>query len=264
VTDVATQARPPRPPRPAAARAWSAVGVLGELLITLGVVLMLLVVYQLWWTNVEASRAADEAVAQLQEEWSRPPLVTPSPSSEPTDQPDEPDEPEKDEGPREYVPPEFGSAFALMYIPRLGDKVWGTPVLEGVGDAELARGLGHYPSAVLPGEVGNFAVAGHRATNGEPLRDIDRLTVGDEIYVETRNSWFVYSLERDRIVTPQSTWVIAPVPGDPGAKPREALITLTTCHPRWASYERWIWWGTLVETLDKESGEIPAAILEGR
>ena len=43
------------------------------------------------------------------------------------------------------------------------------PVVEGVGCDDLARGVGHYPETARPGEVGNFAVAGHRATNGEPF-----------------------------------------------------------------------------------------------
>lgn len=234
--------------RPAAARGWAVVGVIGELLITAGALLLLLVVYQLWWTNIEAARAADQAGAQLQDAWTRPPVGSTGDGG----------------ATPEYEEPEFGSAFALMYIPRLSDKVWGTPVVAGVGDAELARGIGHYPQTALPGEVGNFAVAAHRATNGEPFRDIDWLREGDEVYVETRNAWFVYTLERDQIVTPQDVWVIAPVPGEPGATPSEELITLTTCNPRWASYERWIWWGSLVETIDKETGETPDVVVAGR
>jgi sortase A len=223
-------------------------GIIGELLITIGVVLLLFVAYQLWWTNVEATRAANEAAAQLQESWQRPPG-----QDEPGTDPDE-----------EYVEPEFGSAFALMYIPRLSDKVWGTPVLGGVQEAQLAQGIGHYPETALPGQEGNFAVAAHRATNGEPFRDIDRLQVGDEVYVETRDEWLVYRLQRDQIVTPQDVWVIDPVPGEPGASPTEALLTLTTCNPRWASTTRWIWWGTLQERIDKQTGQPPDAILAGR
>lgn len=239
-------------PRPAAARGWAVVGVVGELLITVGVLLLLLVVYQLWWTNVEASRAADEQVAALQEAWSRPPAPLPEGGGG------------GEEEESEYEPPEFGSAFALMYIPRVSDKVWGTPIVEGVGDDELAQGIGHYVETALPGEIGNFAVAAHRATNGEPFRDIDRLRVGDEVYVETRDAWYVYTLERDQIVSPEDVWVITPVPGEPGATPTEELITLTTCNPRWASYERWIWWGSLAETIDKDTGEVPDVILAGR
>lgn len=218
-------------------------GVIGELLITLGVVLLLFVAYQLWWTNVVADRAADQAAIALQESWTRPPTTT---GGEP-------------QGAGEPVPA-MGDSFALMYIPRLRDKVWGTPVLESVELPDLARGIGHYPQSQMPGKLGNFAVAAHRATNGEPFRDIDRLQVGDKVFVETRNAWFEYTLQRDRIVSPQATWVIDPVPGSPSADPTQRLITLTTCNPRWASTSRWIWWGELTERYDKAEGEIPAAV----
>ena len=224
------------------ARQWTVVGVLGELLITCGVLLLLFVAYQLWWTNVTAARAADSAASQLREQWSAP-------------APGDGQAPEE-----EYREPDLGRAFALMYIPRLSDKVWGTPVVEGVQPADLASGIGHYPGTAMPGEVGNFAVAAHRATNGEPFRDIDRLEVGDRVYVETRDEWFVYELTHDDLVAPGDVWVIAPVPGEPGATPTERLITLTTCHPRWGHAQRWVWWGTLVDQLDRDSGQIPDGI----
>ena len=237
-------------------RAWSAVGVLGELLITLGVLLLLFVAYQLLWTNVTAQRAADQATAELQESWSRPPATSGGSGGSGDEGDEDDDQPE--------ARPEIGTAFALMYIPRLSDKVWGMPVLESVELYDLARGIGHYPQTQLPGEKGNFAVAAHRATNGEPFRDIDRLEVGDSVFVETREAWYEYTLRRDQIVSPTGTWVIDPVPGDPGATPSERLITLTTCNPRWGSTTRWIWWGDLTARYDKADGEIPAQVEAGR
>jgi sortase A len=241
------------PQRPTSSRAWGVVGVLGEVLITLGVLLLLLVAYQLWWTNVEANRAADQVAAELERSWAQP-LPGDDGPGEPGD---------GDDGPAIPDGPIPGNAFARMYIPRLSDSVWGTPVVQGVTRPDLAKGIGHYITTAMPGEVGNFAVAGHRATNGEPLRDIDRLQVGDEVYVETRDTWFVYTLERDQIVRPTDTWVIAPVPWDPGAEPTQRLITVTTCHPRWASTERWIWWGTLAETIAKADEAVPEALKDG-
>ena len=247
-TSVTSEQDPPGTSAPRAARGWAAVGVIGELLITVGVVLLLFVAYQLWWTNVVAERAADQQAIALQDSWSRPPL-TPGGG---------------EEGTEKQRRPKLGDAFALMYIPRLSDKVWGMPVLESVELPDLARGIGHYPESQLPGQKGNFAVAAHRATNGEPFRDIDRLRVGDKVYVEDRDSWFEYTLQRDRIVAPQDGWVIEPVPGEPGAKPVERLITLTTCNPRWASTSRWIWWGELSNSWDKATEDVPAAIKAGR
>lgn len=240
------------PPR-ATSRVWTAVGVLGELLITVGVLLLLLVVYQLLWTNVTAQRQADQVASDLQDSWTQQSETTDGSAEDGEDGEDTPE-----------ARPEIGNAFALMYIPRLSDKVWGMPVLESVALSDLARGIGHYPQTQLPGEVGNFAVAAHRATNGEPFRDIDRLQVGDEVYVETQDAWYAYTLRRDQIVAPTATWVIDPVPGDPGATPTDRLITLTTCNPRWGSTSRWIWWGDLTDRYDKSAGEIPPEIEAGR
>lgn len=232
-------------------RAWSAVGVFGELLITVGVLLLLFVAYQLMWTNVTAQRAADQVANDLQDSWAT--QTTADGSSDPGDSSDAPE-----------VRPKIGDAFALMYIPRLSDKVWGMPVLESVELSDLARGIGHYPTAQLPGEKGNFAVAAHRATNGEPFRDIDQLRVGDKVFVETQDSWFEYTLRRDKIVAPTDTWVIDPVPGDPGATPTDRLITLTTCNPRWGHTTRWVWWGDLTTSYNKADGEIPPEVEAGR
>ncbi len=213
-----TQEAPQRRP----SRAWTAVGVLGELLITFGVVLLLFVAYQLLWTNVTAQRAAGSAAAELQDSWSQPSTVDDGSETDTEEQPEL---------------PQIGDAFALMFIPRLADKVWGTPVLESVDLSDLARGIGHYPQTQLPGQKGNFAVAAHRATNGEPFRDIDQLQVGDKVYVETQDHWYEYTLRRDEIVAPQATWVLDPVPGDAGAEAAERLITLTTCNPRWGQHQ---------------------------
>lgn len=231
----------------------------GDILLTLGVVVALLLVYQLWWTNVQAANAAESVREELTAEWVAPAVVatpSPSPSSTSTPTPSATPEPEV---PEPVAAPAIGKPFALMYIPRLRDSVWGIPVVEGVGLNELAKGVGHYPGTAMPGEIGNFATAGHRATHGEPFKDFDRLKKGDRVIIETENGWYVYVLDEDRIVKPTDTWVIDPVPGQPDATPAEAIITLTTCNPRWASTERWAFWGYLEETRTREQGP-PAAL----
>ncbi len=254
----------PSPVRRSSARGWRLVAqVVGELLVTLGVLLLLLVAYQLWWTNVLSDRAADTQRAQIEASWAAPEPVIPTPT--PTGPSPSPTGPTPTAAPTTTPAPSqpsLGDGFALMYIPRLRGSVWGEPVVHGVNLADLAEGIGHYPDTALPGQVGNFAVAAHRATHGEPFRDIDQLRAGDEVVVETRDTWYVYRLDRDRIVLPDAVWVIDPVPGEPTAKPTRALVTLTTCNPRWASYERWIWWGELTQTLPKSQGE-PAALSQG-
>lgn len=210
---------------------------LGEILITLGVLLLLLVVYQLFWTNVVADRAAQGHVDDLVERWQQNPRV------------------EFD------LPLAKGQPFALMYIPRLGEH-WKEPIIEGVTLDDLAQGVGHYPTTALPGQVGNFAVAGHRATNGEPFAYLDQVRKGDAVVVETATTWYTYRVGSTQIVPPNQVDVILPVPGEPDAVPRRKLITLTTCNPRWASYERLIVRGQLVDEQAKAAG-LPKALSSG-
>lgn len=225
----------------------AAVRGLGELLITAGLVLLLFVAYQLVWTNLEAHRAQDRVADQIREGWDRPVGSTGAGADEP-----------RTRGPRKA---DFGRGFAFVRIPRLGAN-YSVPVLEGVALDVLARGVGHYPETALPGRVGNFAVAGHRATNGEPFAHLDRLGPGDVVIVETQQTWFTYVVDRTHIVRPTDTWVIDPVPGRPDAVPRDRLITLTTCNPRWASYERLIVTGHLETRRPKAEGPPPELVRE--
>lgn len=213
---------------------------LGEVMITLGLVLLLFVSYQLWWTNVLADRAASQAANAITDSWK---ASLKDPPAELTKQPPE------------------GTGFALMTIPRLGSDVEGEPVIQGVSLEVLAEGIGHYPGTAMPGQVGNFATAAHRATHGEPLRYVDQLQVGDNVYVQTQGYWYTYKLVRTQIVSPADTWSISPQPFDvPLASNR--LLTLTTCNPRWASYERWIWWGTLSSKQPRTQGP-PRMVVNG-
>jgi sortase A len=206
----------------------------GELFVTAGLVLLLFVAYQLVWTNFEANRAQDGVSDQIRDDWQRPAAS----------------------GQTGEVGrlTDFGKGFAFMHIPRLGRR-YSVPVVEGVSLDDLAKGVGHYPKTVLPGEVGNFAVAGHRATHGEPFAYLDEVRKGDAVVVETQEDWYVYVIDRTKIVQPTDTWVIEPVPGRPDAVPTERLITLTTCNPRWASTQRLIVWGHLKSRRSKAAGQ---------
>ncbi len=226
---------------PVRSRFSRAVGIAGELLVTLGVIFLLFVVYQVWWTNVSASASTNQARSAAQSLFAG------------TDQ----------SSWVNGVPP-TGEPFALMYIPRLKSKVWGTPVVQGVDRPQLSAGIGHYPQTALPDQVGNFAVAGHRATNGEPFADFDQLRDGDKVVVRTASQWVVYELQRDKIISPSDVWVIEPQPFTPsraaGAPlPSDKLITLTTCNPRWASTQRWAYWGVQI-AVTPASGPAPSEV----
>ncbi|MFD7077063.1 class E sortase [Nocardioides sp. NPDC057577] len=153
------------------------------------------------------------------------------------------------------VSTEFGSAEAIIEIPRLGAD-YRIPIFAGTSDKVLGAGLGHFSGTAGPGEVGNFALAGHRITHGEPLRDLPELREGDEIRVLTREKTYVYALTSnggDLIVPFTSVWVTDPLPDNPergGVEPEQvegqALITLTTCSELFHTDNRMIAFGKLV------------------
>ena len=106
----------------------------------------------------------------------------------------------------------------MVRIPRFGAD-YARPVIEGTDRPVLALGVGHYVGTAGPGQVGNFAVAGHRTTYGRPFHDVDRLVDGDRVVVETAGDVYVYEVTSREIVRPSDIGVIGPVPGDPGARP---------------------------------------------
>lgn len=214
-------------------RVRAVVGVTGELLITAGVVIGLFAVYTLFWTGVETAGEQDD----LQREFEAADPQPPEPTAQAAP-------PETALAPLEVPEPLPGDAYARMRIPRLGED-WSWIIVQGVDLSDLTRGPGHYPDSAEPGQVGNFAVAGHRATYGEPFAHLDRLEPGDEIRVERAGLEHVYRVTTSYITGPDDVDVVAPVPREPGAAPRTEVITLTTCHPRWSSEERLIVHGVL-------------------
>ncbi|MFF4490878.1 class E sortase [Streptomyces sp. NPDC001544] len=245
----------------------------GEVLVTVGVVLALLVVHQLWWTNREARRGAERKVEALEREWGAEGGGTGgagasggSPSSgDGTSSGPQSSRPSRTgpsrtgaaAGRRSYAGtadaalPRRSQAYAILTIPRLGLRV---PVAEGVSKPDvLNRGyVGHYPGTQQPGQAGNFAVAGHRNTHGEPFRYLPRLRRADTVEVETRTATYTYTVDK---ILPQTSsrdaGVVRAVPrslvrpsygySEPGY-----YITLTTCTPEFTSRYRMVVWGKLV------------------
>ncbi|WP_369370378.1 class E sortase [Promicromonospora sp. Populi] len=226
-----------RRPRGAAAPmrpvAWL-IGVMGELLVTAGLVLGLFVVWQLWWTDVEGARAQNEIIAEM--DWA------PQGAETATEHREAP--------PVMAEPPEAGTLFAQMFIPRFGDD-YVKPVAEGTDKATVLDtiGIGHYVDTAMPGDLGNFAVAAHRTTYGKPFNQIAELVPGDPVVVRTEDTWYVYRVTESEIVFPQNVEVIAPVPGVTSDQPMPELtqrfITLTSCHPMFSATERFIVHGEL-------------------
>lgn len=258
-----------------------AVGVLGELLITAGALIALFLVWQLWWTDVEARGEHDAALTALEAQWQEQKQeqgaatgsgASGSGATDPTagggstagaDAAGPRDDaavapPQQGDPPLVPVAPE-NSVWAILHVPAFDEPV--TPVGEGVTREGVLNvlGAGHYPGTAMPGQIGNFALAGHRTTYGRPFHDIARLQPGDPIVLETADAYYVYTVTDHEIVTPDRVDVIAPVPGRPGAEPVDRTITLTACHPMYSAAERYVVHGTFSSWTRKADG-IPAEL----
>jgi sortase A len=213
--------------------------LVGELFITTGVVMLLFVTYQLWWSNVRAHQEAGSAAKHLQQDWAN-----------------------GRREPGEFAP---GQGFAILHIPKL-DVV--APIAEGTSKTKvLDKGMvGHYGEGTLKtampdAKTGNFGLAGHRNTHGEPFRYINRLKPGDPIVVETQDKYFVYKMTSILPTTsPSNTSVLDAIPKGSGFTAPGRYITLTTCTPEFTSTYRMIVWGKMVEERPRSRGKPDALI----
>ena len=130
------------------------------------------------------------------------------------------------------TPGRAGVIRAVLRIPALG-KTWSEPIYNGVGDEQLAAGIGHFPDTENPGQIGNYALAGHRSgVAAPPLRNINNITTGSTIQVITSTRiTYTYTVTKTTTVAPTDVAVIAQVPGNPKATPTQAELTLITCWP---------------------------------
>ena len=236
------------PPR----RRLSVVTVLGELLITFGVVVLMFIGWQVWLNNVISGVQQHTVADGLSQEWANDPVPTNTPTATPTTDPG---------APVVMAAPVAGKAFANLIVPRLGTD-FKRPISEGVGRDVLdnsKKGLGHYVQTQLPGQVGNFALASHRTAYGGAFHDINQLVVGDGIYIETPDGWYKYIFRDLQFVHASAVAVIQPVPQVDGVKATQRLITLTTCNPLLSSAERMIAYGVFDSWYPRADGP-PAEI----
>jgi sortase A len=184
----------------------------GKTLISVGVLVLLFVAYQLWGTGFAEARSQDKLTKQFAR------VAPPAPVAGATAAPDPAEAP---------PPPPEGDSVAMLRIPKLNLE---KAVIEGVGVPQLKQAPGHYPNTPLPGQRGNAAIAGHRTTYGAPFYNLDQLSQGDEILVTTRQGQFRYDVVGSKIVSPHETSVLDSTGED--------RLTLTTCNPRFSAKER--------------------------
>lgn len=282
---------PPPPPRRGVGRLI--VRGLGQTFVTLGVVILLFVVYEVWITDLFGERKQAAATTAIDRQWAQAQETVESTSTVVVTDPAQ-----LITDPRERTPQYqtlTGQGFAKIYVPSFGAD-YAFTIVEGTDPDDLYIGPGHYPDSQMPGQPGNFAVAGHRVSKGSPFNDLNLLNACDAMIVETQDDWFVYRVlpmsdqragwnpaadprctgvevpggEYDglsgRVITVPSDYAqVLPVPGVASATvPSDAmrLITLTTCHPQFSDAERMIIHGELVTSYAKSDGFVPPEMQE--
>jgi LPXTG-site transpeptidase (sortase) family protein len=232
-------AEPPKPP-PARRRIQKLAAVLsvvGELMITVGVILALFVVYSLWWTNVVANRQAATASRKVRESWSHG-KVTPGKGFDPK------------------------SGIGFLHVPAMG-RHYEVLIAKGTSRAQLDKGVAGYYThpvkAALPwAKKGNFALAAHRDGHGAKFHKLNRVKKGDAVVVETRDDWYVYRVFRTLPQTSRyDVGAIKPIPKGSGRTRPGRYITLTTCTPVYTSLYRMIVWGELVRVQKVDAARTP-------
>ncbi len=222
--------------------------VLGEILFTVGGFLALFLVWQMWWTNFEAGDNNRAAAQALEQTFSKPEF---KPAERRTDMPPV------------VEPGDMNEPYAKLYVPRWG-KDYMVAIAEGLSYSKvLDFGLaGHYPKTQKIGEIGNAGLAAHRMTRGAVFQYIEDLQPGDELIVESRDAWSVYTVTSHEVVKPDQGEVLYPVPHQPEAKPEKPLLTLTTCHPLMSTRERYVVHSDFAYWIPRSEG-VPDALLEG-
>lgn len=114
--------------------------------------------------------------------------------------------------------PNYGEEIGLLVIPKLNETL---PIVAGVEEDDLEKGVGHYTGTKYPGQKGQIVLSGHRDT---VFRRLGELEIGDEFIVKMPYGDFTYVIERTKIVDADDRTVINP-------DIDEELLTVTTCYP---------------------------------
>ncbi len=263
-----------RPPEPHDWR-W-AVGGVGRVLVSVGLLMFAFVAYQLWGTGIQEARAQsrleDEFTEMLATASTLPPATTtvttiPVPDTEPTPGTTEPGSAPSSSSttststtlapPAVLDRPPVGDPVALLELPSIGVE---KTIVEGVTTGVLEDGPGHFPETPFPGQFGNAAIAGHRTTYGHPFLDLDDLEIGDDVFVTTLAGRYTYVVSELVVVEPDDYAAVIPT-----VDPNVATLTLLTCDPPYSTKRRLVVLATIdttrssVVTLPTPADDAPAA-----
>ncbi|AWB91035.1 class E sortase [Aeromicrobium chenweiae] len=210
---------PPRPRRGAWGRAVTAFGVA---LILAGLAVLGWFAWQYFGTNIVAKREQAQIKQTLKIDWGK---------------------------------GIDSDAIGLLRVKRFGND-FEVPIVKGTDGGALERGVGWDPKSGKPGQIGNFVIAGHRVTHGEPFAKFPKLKAGDKVVVETRTAIYTYRLRNagtSVTVDFTTSWPLWDVPdpdgrGDVQTKP---VLTMLTCSELFHTRNRSVVVADIVKTVKK-------------
>jgi sortase A len=206
------------------------IGGVGRGLVTIGILILLFVAYQLWGTGIYEAREQSRLKAEFAKELAAAKAKARQSATPTTTVPP--------------VAPPDGQAVGIIQIPKIGVE---RAIVQGTSVQDLRMAPGHYPLTPLPGQLGNAAIAGHRTTYGAPFNRLDELAVGDPIVVATTFGTFHYTVSQPPFpVSPKEVSVLDATPN--------ATLTLTTCNPKYSASQRLI----VKASLDRSKSPKPA------
>jgi sortase A len=231
--------------------------VIGEILVTLGVVALLYVSWQLWIGDFIIGSEAKSVAQARSEQWAQEAPPTAAPTTTPTAQPSPVAEPPA------LPQPGDGEVFGVIWVPRFGPDFAFT-LAGGVSRERTldTPAIGHYPDTAMPGQVGNFAVAGHRGGQGGAFIDLPTLHIGDAVVIETPEGWYTYRFRNLEYVKPSQVEVLLPLPQVQNVVATGKYITMTTCSPLHNNVERAIAYGVF-ESFTPRADGAPASLTGG-
>jgi sortase A len=220
-----------------------AVAAFGRILVTLGLLTLMFVAYELWGTGIFTARAQSQLKSDFQKQLvkaqANPTIVVPPKPGKKT--------PTRKINPALLEAPPEGEPLGQIIIKKI-DVDW--TVLEGTDLTDLADGPGHYPGTPLPGQVGNAAIAGHRTTHGAPFYRVDELSVGDRIVVKTLAGSYTYAVYRKPFAVQPTDYGVV-------SNTKTSELTLTSCEPRYSAARRIIIKARLVRNQSSKPNKPP-------
>lgn len=115
-----------------------------------------------------------------------------------------------------------GKVIALIEIDKINLQL---PVLEGATKANMKHAAAHMKETTPIGEIGNAAIAAHRArTTGRLFNRLNEVVIGDTITVKTSDQIYNYEVYDISVVLPTDVSVL-------DGNNKDKILTLITCDP---------------------------------